>query len=72
MCMSASTIQVEVPEERYIPKQVALETFCYCGFPIREEQKECSICSSDIYKAIAKTAVCGNLEHVKSFIDLRK
>jgi hypothetical protein len=58
--------------ECYIPKQVALETFCYCGFPIGEQQKECSICSSEIYKAIAKTAVCGTLEHVKGFINLKK
>ena len=59
-------------EERYTPKQVALETFCYCGFPIGEGETVCSICSSEIYKAIAKTAVCGDLENVKSFIDLKK
>ena len=30
-------------EEHYIPKQVALETFCYCGFPIGEGQTDCEV-----------------------------
>ena len=45
-------------EECYIPKQVALET-CYCGFPLGQQKNKCSICSSAIYEAVVKTAVCG-------------
>lgn len=59
-------------EERYIPKQIGLETFCYCGYPLDQHTNECSICSSAIYKAVVKTAVCGSLENITQYIELNK
>ena len=41
----------------YIPNEAELETFCYCGFPAKEDIDSCSICSSSIYKTVQETAV---------------
>ena len=50
-------------EHVYIPKEVALDTFCCCGFPLEQKVSECAICSSLQYKAIARSAVSGALEN---------
>jgi hypothetical protein len=44
----------------YIPKEIELNTFCYCGFPICKGQ-QCSICISDVFKAVKETAIAGEL-----------
>ena len=49
-------------KEHYIPKETELQTFCYCGFPLGEAGlHSCTICSSDIYKAVNETAIAGAL-----------
>ena len=45
----------------YIPNEAELETFCYCGFPVKEDIDSCSICSSSIYKTVQETAAAGSL-----------
>ena len=45
---------------QYIPKEIELENFCYCGFPTCKG-KQCSICKSDFYKAVKDTALAGAL-----------
>lgn len=47
-------------KHHYIPKEIELETFCYCGFPICKGQ-QCSICISDVFKAVEETAIAGGL-----------
>ncbi len=44
----------------YIPKEIELETTCYCGFPISKGHA-CSICISDVFKAVKETAIAGTL-----------
>ena len=48
---------------QYIPQEVICNslTFCYCGFPLENGVASCSICSSDIFKAVQQSAVAGSL-----------
>ena len=41
-----SRILYTTQKYQYIPKEIELETFCYCGFPTCKGQ-QCSICGSD-------------------------
>ena len=50
-------------EHCYIPKEIVSGTFCYCGFPLDQQVAECSICSSSMHKAIARSARAGALEN---------
>jgi hypothetical protein len=50
-------------EHCYIPKEIVLGTFCYCGFPLDQQVAECSTCSSSMQKAIASSARAGALEN---------
>jgi hypothetical protein len=43
-------------EHCYIPKEIVLGTFCYCGFPLDQQVAVCSICSSSMHKAIVRSA----------------
>ena len=38
----------------YIPNEAELETFCYCGFPAKEDIDSCSICSSIVFIKLFK------------------
>ncbi len=49
-------------QHKYIPKEIVLDTFCYCGFPL-EQGTECSLCNSSIHKAIARSAISGALDN---------
>lgn len=48
---------------QYIPQEVTCNspTFCYCGFPLENGVASCSICTSDIFKAVQQSAVAGSL-----------
>ena len=45
----------------YIPKQVRMENICYLGFPVKVGLDSCTVCSSDIYTAMKKSAEIGSL-----------
>jgi hypothetical protein len=44
-----------------IPKEIELETFCYCRFPICRGQQCSSICISEVFKAVEEKAIAGRL-----------
>ncbi|CAB3999671.1 Hypothetical predicted protein, partial [Paramuricea clavata] len=48
-------------KSEYIPKEVSMENICYCGFPLEAGLDNCSICSSDSYEAVKKSAAAGSL-----------
>ena len=57
----------------YIPKEVSMENICYCGFPLEAGLDHCSICSSDSYEAVKKSAVAGSLTpELTKLVKLRK
>lgn len=49
-------------KDRYTPKEAHLPGFCYCGFKTGENQAKCVYCSSNLYKAICRTAQTGELD----------
>ena len=48
-------------KERYIPSEINSEGFCYCGFVKHDDVVLCQFCSSNLYKAVKKSAETGVL-----------
>ena len=46
----------------YVPKKIEQPNVCYCGLDKECSAEKCSLCSSEIYKSVERSAETGALD----------